>query len=348
MVNKSKGFSLIYVLILIFISVSFGMIVLNKQNFFEKNLEYDNILNTLSKNIVSQVDIYKNILNNNINKSYLKEIKSCPNEVKYFSGNTLLGTGKTNFVENNNFFYCSGILNGNTLNLFYLSGSFSSGTLNSTGFNLINNLDIFSGSLLPNNSISFSGDIIDTRYIDHRILKNGIIFRNTGYQNIFWINDKLREIINKNKNNTGSFVNIGNVNSGALFFDTNDSFSGKIIEFNKNIFGLDNKLVKKGEINFSSSGQTIGYLQDNLSFSSNFGTPKYFDFKNNDYAVFLSYNTGSLDQIKYTLKIFSNSNSGVIINGVDDDSNLIEYLGNGVIINNGQYYNKIYKLTDYK
>lgn len=348
MVNKSKWFSLIYVLILIFISVSFWMIVLNKQNFFEKNLEYDNILNTLSKNIVSQVDIYKNILNNNINKSYLKEIKSCPNEVKYFSWNTLLWTWKTNFVENNNFFYCSWILNWNTLNLFYLSWSFSSWTLNSTWFNLINNLDIFSWSLLPNNSISFSWDIIDTRYIDHRILKNWIIFRNTWYQNIFWINDKLREIINKNKNNTWSFVNIWNVNSWALFFDTNDSFSWKIIEFNKNIFGLDNKLVKKWEINFSSSWQTIGYLQDNLSFSSNFWTPKYFDFKNNDYAVFLSYNTWSLDQIKYTLKIFSNSNSWVIINWVDDDSNLIEYLGNGVIINNWQYYNKIYKLTDYK
>jgi hypothetical protein len=79
----------------------------------------------------------------------------------------------------------------------------------------------------------------------------------------------------------------------------------------------------------------IGYLQNDLSYSgtrANGDNAKAFDFKNRDYAVFLSYSgatvTGSGDTfLKYRISSENQYGSGVYIQPIrDDGSSVMTYL----------------------
>jgi hypothetical protein len=59
----------------------------------------------------------------------------------------------------------------------------------------------------------------------------------------------------------------------------------------------------------------------------------------------LSYSTWAYDSIRYNIKVFSDSQSWVYINPIKDDTNLIEYLWNNILINNWHFYYKIYKIS---
>lgn len=344
---KNKGFWVVYIFFLITITLSFWVVILNKQSYFEKNLEYTQIQDLLSKNILTNSNLTINYNKENNSNTWLYiPFLSCPQDVKYYSWTELLSTGKTIF-ENN---FCSWSLWGEVLNLFHTwtYSNFWSWKLWVNNFTLYWT-DTLTWDLVNDKKISFlKTEIFDDRFVKARLENNWIIIKNTWYQNIFWSNTKIKNFIDSNVNNINPFLKLSNTQSWVLYFDINDSFSWKIIEFDKDIFNNSNKLIKKNEINFSSIWWIIWYLQDDLSFSSSILNPKIFDFSSKDYAIFLSYNTWSLDNIRYKLKIYSNTQTWVYINPLKDDVENMQYLWNNIIINNWQFYNKIYKVIDYK
>lgn len=346
MKQTKQAFWIMYVFFLIAFILSFWVIILNKQSFFEKSLEFTKLQEILSKNILTQATVsFHSHEQNNKNNSWYRPILSCPEEVLYLSWTEIIATGKTMF-ENNS---CSWSLFSQPLLLFFNEtyDTFSSGTLWWTGFELswINNLT-WSFSQYK---ISFEKpNIFDERFIQARTQIEGIIWRGNGYQNIFWSNSKIKNFLQQNINNTWSLEFIGNITSWVLYFGVNDSFSGKIVQFNKTIFDTQNKLLKTSEWNFSNSWWVVkSFLQDDLSFSWNIWTPKLFDFEKNDYAIFLSYNTWSLHNIHYTFKVFSNNGTWVYINPIKDNITPWKYLWNNIFLQDGQFYNKIEIINNY-
>ena len=345
MQKNQKWFAMLYVFYIVIFASILWVIVLAKQLYFEKNFEYTSLKENLYKNISLNFDTsIKNHIENNSNSWLYIPIISCPNNVGYLSWTNLLYTWQTSF-ENNT---CSWVLNSQNLVLYYTWNytNFASWILWSTWFSLTwtNTLTWNLGSY----TISFDKPtIFDDRFIKARTQISWILLKNAWWRNIFWNNTKINNFISSNTNNKEPFLNLWHTSSGIVYLNVNWAFSWKIVEFDKNIFDNQNKLVKINEINFSSSWWVIWYLQNDLSFSWAVWNPKIFNFILKDYAIFLSYNTWSLNNIKYTLEIFSNTWTWVYINPIKDNSRFIEYLWNYILINNWQYYNKIYKLTNY-
>lgn len=346
MKNFKKWFSIIYVFFLITLISFFWIVVLNKQLYFQKSLEFFQIEEKLLKNILTnwKISIDLNI-ENNLSWSLYIPILSCPEEVKYFSWEILLYTWKTIF-ENN---FCSWSLNWENLKLYYTwdYNNFWSWILWLTWFEL-NWDDILTWGLAPN-YISFEKpNNFDDRFIKSRTEIIWNIVKWTWWKNIFWNNTQINDFISTNTNNKEPFLRLWNTWTWILFFDISWSFSWKIIEFDKNLFDNNNKLLKINEFDFLSSTWVKWYLENNWNFSESISNPKKFDFINKDYAIFLSYNDWGLESINYTLKIFSETWTWVYINPIKDDSDKIEYLWNNILIYNKDYYNKIYKIQHYK
>lgn len=345
MKQTKKGFSLIYVFFLITITLFFWIVILNKQSYFEKNLEFTQIQDILSKNISTQADISINYnLENNQNNWLYIPVLSCPEEVSFFSWSTLLSTWTTIFEDN----FCSWTLNNELLNIFYTWSytNFWSWILSGSWFELV-----WTNTLTWNLNpyyVSFEkSTLYDDRYIKVRIEKSWIILKNTWWQNIFWNNTQINDFILSNTNNKEPFLKLWNTSSWVLYFDISDSFSWKIIEFDKNMFDTHKKLLKIDEINFENNWWIIWYLQNDFSFSWSIWTPKYFDFQNKDYAIFLSYNTWSLENIRYTLKVFNQTWTWIYINPIKDDIENQEYLWNNIFLKDWIYYSQIQKIINY-
>lgn len=340
---KNKAFWIVYVFFLITIMLSFWVVILNKQLYFEKNLEFNQLQEKLYKNILNKASylIYLH-KNNNLNQDIYKPVLSCPEEVWYYSWSTLISTGKTIFKE----YYCSWILWEEIINLFYTWAytDFWSWKLWINDFTLywINTL---TWDLIDGKKVSFLKTwIFDDRFIKSRLENNWIYQKENGWENIFWLNTQTKSFIEKNTNNIWDYLNVWQVSSWAIFFDFDNPFKLKIIEFDKNLFNLNNKLVKNQEFYIESNSWISWYLQKDFIFSSDFLNSMFFDFKNKDYAIFIF----SDFDLNYKIKIFDENQKWTYIVPIKDDTEKIEYLWNNIIINNWQFYNKIYKLTDYK
>lgn len=349
MLKNKKWFSIVFVFFLISLVLWFWVVVMNKQIFFEKKIEYSKIQDVLLKNIITAGNLSMNydIQNNQDNGTY-QPFLSCPEEVSYFSGWVLLSTWSTQYWYQNE--SCSGSLEWETLNIFYDATKFQflNGQLGTQWFTFTG-LATLSGTLISGNEISFlKPSQLDTRFIKARLENNGIIFKSSGYQNVLWTNKDIRRIINENTNNTGSFSKIWDIINGSIFLDINGWFSWKIIEFNRDFYNNDNKLLKVSEFPFFSAWWDIWYIQQDGTLWDN-STAKIFDFQNKDYAIFISYDTGPLDNIRYQVKVFDNDIwEFAYINPIKDDTDEIEYMGTNILMSDWQYFSKVYKLTDYK
>lgn len=344
MKNTKKAFWILYVFFLIAFILSFWLIILNKQSYFEKNIQFMQINDMLDKNISSQANIsLSRLKEGNKNNWLFIPILSCPQEIHLFSGSELVASGNTIFQDN----YCSGALNQENLLLFYTGSydQFSSGTLWGTWFELLWE-NTLTGDISPYSLVFEKPNYFDTRFIDARLEHIWILLKNNGWQNIFWNHKSMQTYINDNTNNILPFELLWNTQSWVLYLDVSDSFSGKIITFDRELFETQKKLLKTDEIEFSRSWGVVWYLQEDLSFSTNRATAKIFDFKNNDYGVFLSYHTWSLDNIRYTLKVFTQDGTWVYINPIKDDTSQIEYLWNHIFFYQGVFYNKLSKIFD--
>lgn len=347
MQTNKKAFFLVYVLILVAMVLSLWVIVLNKQSYFDKNMQYTKINDILSKNIISKSNTsITNFLKDNSNNWLFIPILSCPEEVSYLSWSELLWTGKT-FFENN---FCSWTINSKVLNVFYSWSydTFSTWSLWWTWFNLTwtNTLTWNLGEWY---SVSFLKPIVfDERFVKEKLQISWYILKNNLYQNIFWNNSKINDFIDSDTLNILPFEKLSNTQSWVIYLEINDAFSWKIIEFDKNMFDLQNKLVKKDEIDFFSNSWINWYLQGDLSFNSSLWIPKVFDFKNKNYSIFLSSNTWSLSNIKYTFKVYTDTQTGVYINPVKNTLDKIEYLWNNVLKQDLKYYYKLQNIINYK
>lgn len=344
--NKTKkAFWIIYVFFLITLILSFWVIILNKQSFFEKSIDFMQKQDILAQEILSQAKIsFNENIKNNENSWNYKPFITCPQDVKMSSWSEIISTGNT-IYENN---MCSWSLQGETINIFFSWSfdTFSSGTLWWTGFQL-SWATILEGTFSWMTLSFEKPNLFDDRFIKAKTQREGNIVKWEWYKNIFWSNIKVANFIDKNQNNTWPFPKLSQLEKAVLYFDVNDSFSGKIIQFDKNIFTTQNKLVKTQEYNFFSQSGTTWYLQENLTLSGNIWTPKIFDFDKNDYAVFLAYSTWILNNIRYTFKVLTENATGTYINPIRDDREIHEYLWNNIFIKDNQYYYKIQPIHNY-
>lgn len=347
--NKNQfWFSVVFLFFLITLVLSFWVIVLNKQLFFEKKIESSKIQDILLKNIITQWNISLNYnTQNNANGGNYKPFLSCPWVVDYYSWNTIISSGSTSYSSGN----CEGILNSLPLKLYFNNSktAFLNWELDNQWFTLTGGTYL-SGELSSTTAINFAKPtLFDTRFIKARIELNGILFRNSWYQNVFWDNKDSRKVINQNTNNTWSFSKITEVGSGFIYLDMNAAANGKIVEFNRNMYNNDGKLLKIYEFEFSSPWGAIGYIQNDGSILPSTANAKTFDFINKDYAVFLSYESGALDNMRYKLQVYDTQTGKFsYINPIKDDSWELEYMWTNILMDNWEFYSKVYKITDYK
>lgn len=339
--------SIVFVILLITIALSFGAVVVNKQNYLNKSLEIQNIENILSQNIISDSTSYiNNFLNANKKTQFYKPILWCPLEVKYLSWVQLLWSWNTNFDKNSK--NCTWSVDWNNLILNYSWSylEFSTWSLNWTWFALTKTSTWYNW-VFESKTISFDTPKINTDYILQKIEKSWIILKNTWYQNIFWLNDKINDFIDKDPDNIEPFKKLWNTSSWMLYFDISWSFSWKIIEFDKNIFNSSSKLVKKGELDFYSNSWAIWYLQNDKTVKTTTWSALKLDFKTKDYAIFLSYNSWTLDNIRYKFSIYDNDKL-VYINPIKNLNDKIDYLANIIIIDWQKFYHKLKNITKNK
>nr|MDD3720759.1 hypothetical protein [Candidatus Gracilibacteria bacterium] len=164
------------------------------------------------------------------------------------------------------------------------------------------------------------------------------------YENIFWSNFETNDYINNNSNNTGALnINIVNVVTGSLFLDVDKNFLIKMVKFDRFYYTKDTReLLAIGT--YLSSGSILagsGYIKNLggvLSLTSSTGADtNFFNFRDNDYAIFLSnMSTGILS---YKLTGLNIDNKKIYLNPINDSfPNQINYLGNYIIINPGNIY----------
>lgn len=183
----------------------------------------------------------------------------------------------------------------------------------------------------------------------------GYIGKGTGWYNIFNVNKGSRKIIADNSFNSGSnSVPIGLTQTGYVYLDIDNPYSLKVLEFDKSLFESVNELrvITGSSVSFSS-GQ-LGWIMPDLSLSgalSFTGSRKVFDFKNRDYAFFLSF-SGNLahtgvDFLRYNIMARNKNGSWVYITPLDDSSTgATRYFGSDIIIDReGDYRYKQFEVV---
>ncbi len=171
----------------------------------------------------------------------------------------------------------------------------------------------------------------------------------TQQKNIFWNNFKINRFIDNNPNNTDSFnKKIWEVNSWALYLKINTGAILTLIKFDRNQYKNFNNFYKLETITWDL-GAWSWYLQkswNNIVFTSNLANAYNFDFKNNDYALFLK-NKDNSTILNYNLywKEIS-TGSWIYINPIDDSkNNIIEFLGYDIIKN--ESWNLVWKIIKF-
>lgn len=161
------------------------------------------------------------------------------------------------------------------------------------------------------------------------------------YQNIFWSNYKTNEFIEKNTNNN-DWINLKmwDITDWYFYLDLfslseNIKFDLKLYEFDRNAYENDNTLLllKSYEVNdLEKNSWFIEFDGNNLGLSTTkTANTMSFDFKNNDYAIFL---INKLDSnLSYRLTWETNTWTWIYINPIDDSWIwTIESLSNHMII----------------
>lgn len=176
-----------------------------------------------------------------------------------------------------------------------------------------------------------------------RKITYGYIRKDGLWRNIFWNTDTSAQKIRKNSNNTGSLVIFPDQTvSGMLRLDLNSSYNLKIVEINSELYKESKEIRILNSINSTSNTGAIGYLQNDLSVSSNTANAKLFNLKENNYAIFLSSTGTTADFLKY--KYYFTNQTGSIIYTVPLDDSLpdqMAYYGNTIIIDtDGSYIGK--------
>ena len=372
MKNLNKGFSILYLVIIISIILSLWVVVLNKQKFFNLMVEQTHIKNMLLKNISSKYSLSTNkLLSDNNDWWWFNPSISCPVSISYISWWISQWTGNSQAYFNNSLweYICSWSLMWNNLNLFYTWSYqlFGSWTLWTENFSISKVGSDFVWNLISWDTIKFavtwlsnidwnknSDDYKATSTwsfyypnwwfdndIDARILLFWYIPRSFDFFNIFWSNTQINNFIDSNTNNDDIiFKKVLQTNTWAIYLDVDDDVNLKIVEFDKKLYDEKKYLKVVNQINVEKAWWIYSwFLQKDYSFSPEQNSDTlYFDFATKDYWIFIKTWTWVIsDYISYNLKIYDELGNWVYISPIKDDWNTIEYLWYDIIENNWQY-----------
>ncbi len=185
-------------------------------------------------------------------------------------------------------------------------------------------------------------------YLDNddlwRKVKYGYITSKDTYENIFWNNFETNAYIEANPNNTWSLnQNISITESWSVFLEVDKNFSLKLVMFDRSRYTkFIRELVQTWTYLSSWTIQAwSGYIQIlwwalSLTWWIDINTT-FFNFKDNDYAIFLSNATNST--LYYRLSAKNPLLKDVYINPINDSfSDQIKYMWNSIITSSWNIY----------
>lgn len=367
------GSVLIYTLFLVNIALVMAVVILNIGNEIFNNVEYQNIIRNLSWNIAYKQKLaFKYLKSLNGNGSGEVDNISCPTLIT-MSGTTSSGVISSSIFYSWGISYCSGTYMGNDIFLYFKEDFswFTWATYQTSYVNLLSGIGQTPFSDSDTTLISFNPndlqgiDNLDddfnnddykvtwgswvyypSNYEDDDILGRKVIYSYISpwiwYTNIFWNNTKMMNIIKNNTNNNDPLnLKIADVGTGVLYLDINKSFSLQLVKFDRSAFEDFWELHPLQLIEKINQWATIWYVQNDGSISTwwleKTGNEYIFDFKNNDYALFLlNYSTWTLF---FNLKGYTDFWTGIYINPIDDSNfQLIKFLGSDIIIDSEKRY----------
>lgn len=334
---NNKGFSIVYVFIVIMFTISIWFIVVNKQLFFSKSLENNYIQTTWNDNLLQKSSLFFDFhKQKNLTNWTYKDILKCPTSVNYYFSWSFLWSWSTNKYLSWSEIYCSGVILSKSLKIYYDSNfsNFSSWTLGSSWFTLSwTNLSMT--WTFWSWAVNFS--YLTWVYYDDSIARrqiSGYVWKSES-KSIFYINDDIRKIIDDNLNNSSSYnKKVWLISSWAINFDITSSWGIlKIVEFDKNYYNTTKQLRvltwANSVTNLSFTWSFSWYLQNDNNFKTILSNAKYFDFATKDYWFFITYPSSySWSFIKYKINITDKYWSWSFIVPVDDSLTwgLIRYL----------------------
>ncbi|NDK08416.1 hypothetical protein EOM39_04175, partial [Candidatus Gracilibacteria bacterium] len=196
--------------------------------------------------------------------------------------------------------------------------------------------------------LKLNGPILQEKFKDNdsnaRSEIVGYVTETGSLENIFWNNAKSNEYINDNINNSdGAFDKIGDVTSGNIKITVDKSSTVRVVKFDRSKYTANKEL----SVVDSFEGNVVagsGYITKNpttkvLSLSGTIGSNAYyFDFKNNDYAIFVKNN--GVGVLNYKISGLSGT-KGIYINPINDSfPKEIRILSSHIILSNGLYIGK--------
>jgi hypothetical protein len=322
---------LIYTLFLVSISLVMAVVILNIGTEVFNNIEYQKIVESLTSNIIYKWNLaFKYTKSLNVNWSGELDNISCPTSVTMsWTVNKQVISSSLHYWWGTS--YCSWTYMGNDI-LIYFNESLSWFTwatyiwqrislINGVGQSNFSDTDNTLISFNPNNLSGIdkidddfnnddykvtggSGTYYPDNYEDDDVLGRKIIYSYLSpwiwYTNIFWNNQKMMDMIGNNPNNDDVLnKKIGGITSAILYLDINSPFSIKVVRFDRNNFEDFWELSSVQMLEKTNQNARIWYIQNDGSVSTGgtvaTGNEYVFDFKNNDYAVFLSnYSTWTL------------------------------------------------------
>lgn len=331
----------------------------------------------------------------NTNGSGFINTRSCPSNVT-LSGTTASGTLET--ISTVPYFdgttlYCSGATSSGNLLLTYSSdfATFSTGVYtNDITLSPVGGTGTLTGSFsdpeakyvevsVPNSTsgldANFNSDNYTTystgtiRYPDSfpdddvagRKTLYGYVKQDIGWYNIFWNNHKINSYIANNPNNTDPYnTTIALTQTGYLYFDLDNPWSLRVIEFDPLVYQSTKELKRLTETTYTSATGGLGWLQTDTTgtlsgtLTNHGASPLAFNFRDKNYGLFLSYsgnltNTGA-DFLRYKIRAETPSGSGIYITPLDDsDPSFVKYLGNDIVISpQNEYYSKQFEVVSPK
>lgn len=233
-----------------------------------------------------------------------------------------------------------------------LGATFSDPEAKFVSFALPSNFSNYDGGLDSDNydvgstgSVSYPDGYADND-ADARLYPTGLVRNDSGWNLAYWSNPKTSTAIDRNPNNSGSvFFRPSQTSTGFLFFDIDRPFALRLVEFDSAAFKDSGELRRLSVLETSSSSGTIGYLQKNLSFSgtrSSGDSAMPFDFKNRNFAVFVSYPpaySGSVTHLKYRIAGETEGGTGMYLVPIDDSvSGVLKYFGSDIVIDSSGNY----------
>jgi len=159
------------------------------------------------------------------------------------------------------------------------------------------------------------------------------------YKKVFWNTSKVANIINDNTNNWDDLnVKIWEANSAKLYFDIDKDSEIKLFKFDKAYFDSVNELRMLDVLEWTTTGLSKGYLQENnwvLSLSETITWKEYdFNFVNDNYWIFLK-STATWSTLLYSINWETHLWEDIYITPIDDsDQNIVRYMWNEIIIDN--------------